>query len=75
MSNFKHLLKFVFFAIPFLLKGQVSFMPISADYSVFNMNDSLAYVEFYTSFLAIIIKDSWIYTINGDSNIKSMEKN
>jgi len=44
------LLKLALWAFPFIVSGQVSFLPISADYSVFQMNDSLAYVEFYVSF-------------------------
>ncbi|MCB9057179.1 MAG: GWxTD domain-containing protein [Calditrichae bacterium] len=36
--------------LPLMLKAQLAFFPLSADYSVFQMNDSLAYVEFYTSF-------------------------
>lgn len=44
------LVKVLFLTIPVFLYGQVSFIPISADYTVFQMNDSLAYVEFYVSF-------------------------
>lgn len=44
----RYLLLSVF--LPALLKAQLAFLPLSADYAVFQMNDSLAYVEFYTSF-------------------------
>lgn len=44
--------KFIFILIllPFFAQAQMRFLPVSADYSVFQMNDSLAYVEFYLSF-------------------------
>jgi GWxTD domain-containing protein len=51
MKPIKRLFKKVFiFILPFNLFAQVSFIPVSADYAVFQMNDSLAYVEFYLSF-------------------------
>ncbi len=42
--------KILFLFIPLFSFSQVSFVPVNADYSVFQMNDSLAYVEFYVSF-------------------------
>ncbi|KAA3617418.1 MAG: GWxTD domain-containing protein [Calditrichaeota bacterium] len=81
------LLKTVLLIFPFFSYGQVSFIPISADYSAFQMNDSLAYVEFYVSFfqsnlqydykndtLQALFENKLIINHNGDE-IKNISHN
>lgn len=44
--------RFLIFSLIYPVCGfsQLNFIPLSADYATFHMNDSLAYVEFYVSF-------------------------
>jgi GWxTD domain-containing protein len=45
-------LRFIIISLLYPIFGfsQLNFIPLSADYATFHMNDSLAYVEFYVSF-------------------------
>lgn len=52
MKTLKVYRKIVLFALilPNFIFSQLPTIPLNVDYTVFNMNDSLAYVEFYVSF-------------------------
>jgi GWxTD domain-containing protein len=41
---------FIIFVIPLLCLGQFQFIPVSADYASFSLNDSLAYIEVYLGY-------------------------
>lgn len=57
--------------LPLITSAQLAFLPLSADYSVFQMNDSLAYVEIYVS----IFQGNLNYQKNGDTLKASFETN
>lgn len=67
----KRLLLSLIFFIPLLSNAQLTVLPISidADYAVFQMNDSLSYVEFYTS----VFQGNLNYKSQNDSLISNFD--